>query len=106
MEIGLGQFLHVNPLDSIKGVAFGFRKKFGRFPGNYGKYPEPLPLPDWLFEEQPIPPVTVPAVPEDLAQALALLMTHALLLLKDIEAAEKDWQKVSPVLRKYNVVKD
>ena len=87
----------------MEGVSRGFKKKFDRFPGNYGNYPEPLPLPPWVFEEEPIPPVTVPAVPEDLAQALAQLKTPLKRLLEAKEAIDKVWPKVYPVLRKYSV---
>jgi len=104
IEVVYGKESHVNPLDGIKGVAFGFRKKYGYFPCNYQKYPEPLPLPGWVFEEEPIPPVTVPSVPEDLACALVLLKTPMLRLLEDKEAIDKVWPKVYPVLRKYGVL--
>jgi len=85
-------------------VAFGFRKKYDYFPCNYQKYPEPLPLPDWVFEEEHIPPVTVPSVPEDLARALGLLRAPMLQLIKDKKAIDKVWPKVYPVLRKYRVL--
>jgi len=104
IEVVYGKEMNVNPLDGMEGVSRGFRKKFDRFPGNYGKYPEPLPLPHWVFEEEPIPPVPVPAVPEDLAQALGLLKTPMLRLINDKEAIDNVWPLVYPVLRKYHVV--
>jgi len=101
IEVVYGKESHVNPLDGIKGVAFGFRKKYDYFPCNYQKYPEPLPLPDWVFEEEPIPTVTIPEVPVDLARALGLMKTPVLQLLKDKEAIDEVWPMVYPVLRKY-----
>jgi len=100
IEVVYGKESHVEPLDGIKGVAFGFRKKYDYFPCNYQKYPEPLPLPGWVFEDESIPP----AVPDDLARAFDQLKTPMLRLLEDKEAIDKVWPKVYPVLKKYNVV--
>ena len=97
IEVVYGKESHVEPLDGIKGVTFGFRKKYGYFPGNFQKYEEPLP--DWVFEEEPIPPV-----PGDLARALVLMKTPVLQLLKDKEAINEVWPMVYPVLRKYSVI--
>jgi len=104
IEVVYGKESNVDPLDGIKGVAFGFRKKYNYFPCNYQKYPEPLPLPDWVFEEEPIPPVTIPEVPEDLARAFDQLKTPMLRLLEDKEAIDEVWPLVYPVLRKYRLV--
>jgi len=104
IEVVYGKEIHVNPLDGMEGVSRGFKKRFDRFPGNYGNYQEPLPLPDWVFEEEHIPPVTIPTIPEDLAQALDRLKIPVLQLLKDKEAFDKAWPKVYPVLSKYNLI--
>ena len=104
IEVVYGKESNVEPLDGIKGVSFGFRKKYGYFPCNYQKYPEPLPLPDWVFEDEPIPPVAVPAVPGDLARAFDQLKAPMLRLLEGKEAIDEVWPMVYPVLMKYGLL--
>ena len=104
IEVVYGKEININPVAGMEGVSRGFRKKFGYFPGNYGQYPEPLPLPDWVFEGEPVHPVTGTSVPEDMARALEVLKAPMYQLLKDIEAIVNVWPDVYPVLNKYHIL--
>ncbi|MGD2087419.1 MAG: hypothetical protein PVH61_14640 [Candidatus Aminicenantes bacterium] len=89
------------PDDAIKGVANAYNEKFKKYPVNYGKFPEPLPLPQWIYDE-PEPPVI--ALPQDLVQALNCLKPPVVQLIQSKQAIENQWAAVLPVLQKYNLV--
>jgi len=88
------------PDDALKGVSNAYNEKFGKYPVNYNKFPEPMPLPRWIYKETEPPVITLP---QDLVQAFNLLKQPVGQLIQSKETIENKWATVLPVLQKYNL---
>jgi hypothetical protein len=88
------------PDAALKGVANAYNEKFGKYPVNYGKFPEPLPLPQWIYEETGPPVITLP---QDLVQAFNRLKQPVGQLIQTKQTIENQWASVLPVLQKYKL---
>jgi hypothetical protein len=86
--------------DALKGVSNGYFEKFGKYPENYGQFPEPLPLPRWIYEDKEPPVVTVP---RDLLEVFNCLKKPVCQIIQSKAAIEGQWGHVLPVLQKYNL---
>ncbi len=102
-EVLYGKETNVNPLDGMEGVSSGFRKKFGRYPLGYGKYPEPLPLPGWVYENEPIPPVTIPELPVELRAAIDFVGKPVRKLLYDWKDVIEAYAVAKPVFEYFGI---